>query len=87
MWPGVLTAVVLTFAHTLGEFGAVLMVGGNIEGETKTLAVAIYDEVQAFNFEAAGQMAVLLLIFSVVVLGAVSGWGRRLAGGRAHEQA
>ncbi len=49
--------------------------------------MAIYDEVQAFNFEAAGQMAVLLLIFSVVVLGAVSGWGRRLAGGRAHEQA
>ena len=87
VWPGVLTAVVLTFAHTLGEFGVVLMVGGNIEGETKTLAVAIYDEVQAFNFEAAGQMAVLLLIFSGVVLGAVSGWGRRLAGGRAHEQA
>ncbi len=85
VWPGVLTAVVLTFAHTLGEFGVVLMVGGNIPGETKTLAVAIYDEVQAFNFEAAGQMAALLLVFSVLVLGAVSGWGRRLAVGRGHE--
>jgi molybdate transport system permease protein len=81
----VLTAVVLTFAHTLGEFGVVLMVGGNIPGETKTLAVAIYDEVQAFNFEAAGQMAALLLVFSVLVLSAVSGWGRRLAVGRGHD--
>jgi ABC-type molybdate transport system permease subunit len=48
-WPGVVTAMVLTFAHTLGEFGIVLMVGGSIPGETKTIAIAIYDRVQAFD--------------------------------------
>ena len=48
-WPGILTAMVLTFAHTLGEFGIVLMVGGSIPGETKTIAIAIYDRVQAFD--------------------------------------
>ena len=51
-WPGVLTAMVLTFAHTLGEFGIVLMVGGSIPGETKTIAIAIYDRVQAFDMQA-----------------------------------
>ena len=48
-WPGVLSAMVLTFAHTLGEFGVVLMVGGSIPGETKTISIAIYDRVQAFD--------------------------------------
>jgi molybdate transport system permease protein len=63
-WPGVLSAAVLTFAHTLGEFGVVLMVGGSIPGETKTVAIAIYDRVQAFDTGAAGAMALLLLLIS-----------------------
>jgi len=63
-WPGVLSAAVLTFAHTLGEFGVVLMVGGSIPGETKTVAIAIYDRVQAFDTDAAGAMALLLLLIS-----------------------
>ncbi len=53
-WPGVMTAMVLTFAHTLGEFGIVLMVGGSIPGETRTIAIAIYDRVQAFDGQSAG---------------------------------
>jgi molybdate transport system permease protein len=67
-WPGLLTAAVLTFAHTLGEFGVVLMVGGNIPGETRTIAISIYDRVQAFDFAAAAQMSLLLLVFSIAVL-------------------
>ncbi|MCX7660472.1 MAG: molybdate ABC transporter permease subunit [Caldimonas manganoxidans] len=68
-WPGVLSAMVLTFVHTLGEFGVVLMVGGSIPGETKTIAIAIYDRVQAFDLQAADRMALVLLLFS---LGAVA---------------
>ena len=60
-WPGMLTALVLTFAHTLGEFGVVLMVGGNIPGETRTIAIAIYDRVQAFDNASAGIMSAVLL--------------------------
>jgi molybdate transport system permease protein len=67
-WPGILTGMVLTFAHTLGEFGVVLMVGGNIPGETKTVAIAIYDRVQAFDDVAAGRMAALLLLISLVAI-------------------
>lgn len=67
-WPGVLTGVVLTFAHTIGEFGVVLMVGGNIPGVTRTISIAIYDDVQALNYAAAHQTALLLLAFSFVVL-------------------
>jgi len=63
-WPGVLAAAVLTFAHTLGEFGVVLMVGGSIPGETKTIAIAIYDRVQAFDTTGAGTMALLLVAIS-----------------------
>lgn len=63
-WPGILTGLVLTFTHTLGEFGVVLMVGGSIPGETRTIAIAIYDRVQAFDDHAAGQMAALLLVLS-----------------------
>lgn len=77
-WPGMLTALVLTFAHTLGEFGVVLMVGGNLPGETKTIAISIYDRVQAFDLEAAGQMSLILLIFSVVVLAIANSLSRRL---------
>jgi molybdate transport system permease protein len=68
-WPGILTACVLSFAHTLGEFGVVLMVGGSIPGETKTVSIAIYDRVQAFDDLAANRMAALLLVVS---LGAIA---------------
>jgi molybdate transport system permease protein len=68
-WPGVVSACVLTFVHTLGEFGVVLMVGGSIPGETKTIAISIYDRVQAFDLASANLMALLLLLFS---LGAVA---------------
>jgi molybdate transport system permease protein len=68
-WPGVLSAMVLTFVHTLGEFGVVLMIGGSIPGETRTIAIAIYDRVQAFDLQGADRMALLLLLLS---LGAVA---------------
>jgi len=67
-WSGVLSALVLTFAHTLGEFGVVLMIGGNIPGETKTIAIAIYDRVQAFDTAAAGVMSIALLLISLVAI-------------------
>lgn len=68
IWPGIASAFLLTFAHTLGEFGIILMVGGNLDGETRTLSIAIYDQVQAFNFSAAGQMSLFLLILSFIFL-------------------
>lgn len=68
-WPAIVTALVLSFAHTLGEFGVVLMVGGSIPGETRTIAVAIYDRVQAFDEGAAGVMSATLLVLSVAALG------------------
>jgi molybdate transport system permease protein len=67
-WPSVLTAAILTFAHTLGEFGVVLMVGGNLPGETRTLSVAIYDRMQAFDDRSAGVMAAVLLGTAVATL-------------------
>lgn len=67
-WPSLLTAAILAFAHTLGEFGVVLMVGGNLPGETRTLSIAIYDRVQAFDDGAAGIMAAVLLVVSVATL-------------------
>ena len=72
-WPGVASALALTFAHTMGEFGVVLMVGGSIPGETRTLALSVYDRVQAFDFAAAGQMSLTLLVVSVVAIGLVNG--------------
>lgn len=60
-WPGLVTGAVLTFAHTLGEFGVVLMVGGSIPGETRTLALSIYDRVQAFDMASANAMALVLM--------------------------
>jgi molybdate transport system permease protein len=82
-WPGLMTAMVLTFAHTLGEFGIVLMVGGSIPGETKTIAIAIYDRVQAFDDRSAGIMAAVLLAISMVTI-TITFWlssrvGRRLS--------
>lgn len=67
-WTGIVSAMTLTFAHTLGEFGVVLMVGGNIPGETKTIAVAIYDRVQAFDHDSAAVMSALLLVFSMITI-------------------
>ena len=69
-WPGILSAMVLTFVHTLGEFGVVLMVGGSIPGETKTIAIAIYDRVQAFDLAGADRMALLLLALSLTAVAA-----------------
>lgn len=67
-WPGVLSAMVLSFAHTMGEFGVVLMVGGNIPGETRTASIAIYDRMQAFDDAAAGTMSAVLLVFSFAAI-------------------
>lgn len=76
-WPGVLGGAVLTFAHTLGEFGVVLMVGGNIPGRTRTLSVAIFDHVEALEYGAAHRSAGLLLAISFGVLALVYGLQRR----------
>ena len=65
---GLATAVVLTFAHTVGEFGVVLMVGGNIAGETRTASISVYDAVQSFDDATAARMSLLLLVLSAVVL-------------------
>jgi molybdate transport system permease protein len=77
-WPGVITALVLSFAHTLGEFGVVLMVGGNLPGITRTISIEIYDRVQALDYAGAHQMALLLLVISFVVLSVVYGVNRRV---------
>ena len=77
-WPGVLTALVLGFAHTLGEFGVVLMVGGNLPGITRTVSIDIYDRVQALDYTGAHQTALLLLVVSFVVLAIVYGVNRRV---------
>lgn len=66
--PGIVTGAVLAFAHTLGEFGVVLMVGGNLPGEARTISISIYDHVQALDYRAAGETAAALLAFSFAVL-------------------
>jgi molybdate transport system permease protein len=66
--PGIITAATLGFAHTLGEFGVVLMIGGNIPGETQVLSIAIYDHVEALEYGHAHWLSGLLLLFSFVVL-------------------
>jgi molybdate transport system permease protein len=77
-WPGILTGSILAFAHTLGEFGVVLMVGGNLPGETRTLSVAIYDRMQAFDDRSAGIMAAALLAIVVATLFATTTLSRRV---------
>jgi len=67
-WPGIVSAMVMCFAHTLGEFGIVLMVGGNIPAETQTIAISIYDKVQAFDDHAASVMSFSLLLFSMLTI-------------------
>jgi molybdate transport system permease protein len=81
-WPSILTAAMLAFAHTLGEFGVVLMVGGNLPGETRTLSIAIYDRMQAFDDRAAGIMAATLLFLSVATLIVTTTLSRRVARAR-----
>jgi molybdate transport system permease protein len=66
--PSLVAAAVLTFTHTVGEFGVVLMLGGNIPGATRTLSIALYDQVQDFNYAAANRTAEVLLAFSLVTL-------------------
>lgn len=68
IWPGLLASATLVFSHTLGEFGVVLLVGGNIEGSTRTVSIAIYDHVQAFDMQSAGWYSLALLIFSLAAL-------------------
>jgi molybdate transport system permease protein len=75
-WASVATGAILAFAHTLGEFGVVLMVGGNIPGETRLVSIAIYDQVQAMDYAAAGRTALVLLLFSFLVL-VLTSWLRR----------
>ena len=82
-WPGIMTGMVLTFAHTLGEFGVVLMVGGSIPGETRTISIAIYDRVQAFDNAAAGKMAGVLLLISLVTIALSFLFAQRV--GRRHD--
>jgi molybdate transport system permease protein len=77
-WPGIVTAAVLAFAHTLGEFGVVLMVGGNIPGETRTVSIAIYDRMQAFDDRSAGVMAATLLTIATSALALTTALGRRV---------
>jgi molybdate transport system permease protein len=76
-WPGLLGGVALTAAHTLGEFGVVLMVGGSIPGETRTLSIAIYDRVQAFDLASAHMMALALVAASVTAVALVFAADRR----------
>ena len=76
--PGLITGVALSFAHTVGEFGVVLMIGGNIPGVTRTVSIDIYDAVQAAEFSAAAHTALLLLVFSFVVLSLVYALNRRV---------
>ncbi len=77
--PGVFTGATLSFAHTLGEFGVVLMIGGNIPGATQTISIAIYDQVQALDYAAANRAALLLLVISFLILSLVYGLNRRIS--------
>jgi molybdate transport system permease protein len=74
---GLVTGVALSFAHTLGEFGVVLMVGGNIPGVTRTVSIEIYDKVQALDYAGANQTALVLLVISFLLLTLVYGLNRR----------
>jgi molybdate transport system permease protein len=75
--PGMVTGIVLAFAHTMGEFGVVLMIGGNIPGVTRTVSISIYDQVQASDYASANSMALLLLVFCFAVLTLVYALNRR----------
>ena len=86
---GVVTGLVLSFAHTLGEFGVVLMVGGNIPGVTRTLSIDIYDQVLELNYSSAASTSAILLMVSFVILSLVYGFNRKVwffAADRRHRQ-
>ncbi len=68
MKPALLTGIVLSFAHTIGEFGVVLMIGGNLPGETRVASIAIYDEVEALNYSNANTLSFILFVLSFVIL-------------------
>lgn len=85
-WQGLVAGIALTVAHTLGEFGVVLMVGGSIPGETRTLSVALYDRVQAYDMSGANSMALSLVLFSLLALVLVFAAERRQAGARALQE-
>jgi molybdate transport system permease protein len=85
-WPGLLAGVALTVAHTLGEFGVVLMVGGNIEGETRTLSVSLYDKVQGMDLQSAHVMALALVGVSLLALTLVLAFDRAGQRGRALQE-
>ena len=68
MIPSVITAAAMTFAHCIGEFGVVIMVGGNMPGETRVASIAIYDEVQAMNYKTANQYSFILFLISLLIL-------------------
>lgn len=76
--PGLITGTALSFAHTMGEFGVVLMVGGNLPGITRTVSIDIYDRVQSLDYAGANRMALLLLLISFVVLCVVYGVNRKI---------
>jgi molybdate transport system permease protein len=77
--PGIITGFALSFAHTMGEFGVVLMVGGNIPGITRTVSIDIYDRVQASDYAGANQTALLLLVLCFLLLAVVYGLNRRVS--------
>lgn len=81
-WPGILTGAVLSFTHTLGEFGIVLMVGGAIPDETRTIAIAIYDRVQAFDDVGAAKMSASLLMLSLVTIAITFALSRKVGARR-----
>jgi len=88
-WAGLMTGLVLSFAHTVGEFGVVLMVGGNIPGVTRTLSIDIYDQVQGLNYSGAAETSAVLLVASFVILSLVYGFNRKVwlfAADRRHRQ-
>jgi molybdate transport system permease protein len=76
-WPGLVTGMVLSFAHTMGEFGVVLMVGGNIPGVTRTVSISIYDDVQTLNYAGAATTSAALLALSFVILALIYGLNQR----------
>jgi molybdate transport system permease protein len=77
-WAGILTGIVLSFAHTVGEFGVVYMLGGNIPGQTRTLSVSIFDSVQSLDYATAGHTSLVLVVFAFIVLCATYGLQRRV---------
>lgn len=76
--PAILTGIVLSFAHTIGEFGVVLMIGGNIEGKTRVASIAVYDQVESLHYHAAHVYSLILLVVSFVILLLVYALNRRL---------